>query len=65
MGYEKVQTYILADEPGTSLKAAGWSFEAMTAGGSWESSKQYAEQGRRRDQPEGPKQRWSKYLGRR
>lgn len=59
MGYEKVQTYILDSESGTSLKAAGWKFEAMTAGGDWNSS---ARTGRRTDQPMGPKQRWVKIL---
>jgi hypothetical protein len=62
MGYRKIQTYILETEPGTSLKAAGWVFDGMTAGGSWESSKRYREQGRRNDQPQGRKQRWVKEL---
>ena len=35
MGYDKVGTYILASEPGTSLKAAGWVRERGTKGGSW------------------------------
>lgn len=35
IGYEKAQTYILASEPGTSLRAAGWHPVALTAGGSW------------------------------
>jgi len=35
MGYRKVVTYILDTEPGTSLKAAGWSMVAQTDGGSW------------------------------
>lgn len=35
MGYEKIITYILIDEPGTSLIAAGWKQEAVTTGGDW------------------------------
>jgi hypothetical protein len=35
MGYEKVLTYTLASEPGTSLIAAGWRSDGMSAGGSW------------------------------
>lgn len=35
MGYNKIQTYILDSEPGTSLKAAGWTCEGLTAGGMW------------------------------
>ena len=33
MGYEKVQTYILDSEPGTSLKASGWKMEKAKCGG--------------------------------
>lgn len=35
MGYRRVITYILASEPGTSLKASGWRFVRLTDGGSW------------------------------
>jgi len=59
MGYEKIQTYILQEEPGTSLKAAGWIFEGNTSGGNWNHSWR---KGRREDQPMCPKQRWSKKL---
>lgn len=61
MGFEIIQTYILADEPGTSLKAAGWSFDQMTTGGDWNHSRKNAGT-RRTDQPMGPKQRWRKKL---
>jgi hypothetical protein len=61
MGFDHIQTYILEDEPGTSLRAAGWSFEGMTAGGNWNHSKQYAGT-RRTDQPMTPKQRWGRKL---
>ena len=62
MGFDAIQTYILDSEPGTSLKAAGWQFDGMTAGGDWNSSKQYRKQGRRTDQPQCPKQRFTKQL---
>jgi hypothetical protein len=35
MGYTRIITYILASEPGTSLKAAGWRKAATTPGGEW------------------------------
>lgn len=36
MGYKRVITYILASEPGTSLKGAGWRLvNAEAGGGSW------------------------------
>lgn len=34
MGYEKIITYILESEQGTSLKASGWELEADNVGGS-------------------------------
>jgi hypothetical protein len=59
MGFDRIQTYILDSEPGTSLRAAGWTLEGVTAGGDWNHSAAY--QGTRRtDQPMGPKQRWVK-----
>lgn len=33
MGFEKIQTYILASESGISLKASGWILEAENVGG--------------------------------
>jgi hypothetical protein len=35
LGYKRIGTYILASEPGTSLKAAGWRLIGETSGGSW------------------------------
>ena len=35
LGYRRLITYILASEPGTSLKAAGWKLIGETKGGSW------------------------------
>jgi hypothetical protein len=57
MGYDSIQTFILEDEPGTSLKAAGWTFVGMTEGGNWNRP---SRDGRRVDQPMGRKQKWIK-----
>ena len=35
LGYRRIGTYILASEPGTALKGAGWRQVGETAGGSW------------------------------
>lgn len=35
LGFRRIGTYILKEEPGTSLKAAGWKLIGQTAGGSW------------------------------
>lgn len=58
MGFEKIQTFILETEPGTSLKAAGWQLASYTEGGQWIHTKG----SRRTDQPTCPKQRWEKCL---
>jgi hypothetical protein len=59
MGFDAIQTYILASEPGTSLKAAGWVKVGDTAGGNWNHSWR---KGRREDQPMEPKQKWERVL---
>lgn len=59
MGYSKIQTYILAEETGTSLRACGWHFETLTAGGEWKRS----EGTERLNEQTTPKQRWAKFLG--
>ena len=56
MGYQRIQTYILTEEPGTSLKAAGWVNEGAAGGHPWH---HYEGNPRRTDQPMGTKQRWS------
>ncbi len=61
MGFVKIQTYILEDEPGTSLRAAGWKFDHTTTGGDWNNSKAYKGK-RRTDQPMCPKQCWVRIL---
>lgn len=68
LGYEKIQTFILASEPGTTLKAAGWKFDGESGGGDWsrESTKLRKswlfDDYNRTDQPQGPKHRYSKVL---
>lgn len=59
MGFERIQTFILEDEPGTSLKASGWTFDGWTDGGTWNRP---SRGGRRDDQPLVRKQRYVKVL---
>lgn len=59
MGFNKVQTFILASEPGTSLLASGWRMTATSPGGSWNCP---SRGGRREDQPMEPKTRWERQL---
>jgi hypothetical protein len=59
MGYLKIQTYTLPHEGGASLRAAGWTEEATTAGGQW---KHTDGKERRTDQPTEQKTRWSRQL---
>lgn len=60
MCFQRIQTYILADEEtGTSLKASGWTLEGLAGGGQW---KHTDGKPRRTDQPTGMKTRWSKQL---
>lgn len=60
MGFEKIQTYLLASENGASLKASGWVQEAVVKGRDWNCP---ARGGRRRtDQPQEDKTRWAKVL---
>jgi DNA polymerase len=42
MGFTKIQTYILQNESGHSLKVSGWVWESDTPGGDWNQSKAYA-----------------------
>ena len=35
LGYRRLITYTLAEEPGTSLRAAGWTVVAESPGGTW------------------------------
>ena len=36
LGYQRLGTYTLASEPGTSLRAAGWRIVGATTGRSWD-----------------------------
>ena len=36
LGFQRIGTYILADEPGTSLMATGWRLIGETKGGTWD-----------------------------
>lgn len=54
MGYKRVITYTLAEETGTSLRAAGWQPEAKSPGGSWSRPNRP----RQDPNPTGPKVRW-------
>jgi hypothetical protein len=56
MGYTRIQTFILAAEPGTSLKASGWVSEGATGGNSWGSRPG------RNPSSLGPKERWVLHL---
>ncbi len=40
LGYRRVLTYTLETEPGTSLRAAGWTFDGAAGGGDWATSPQ-------------------------
>lgn len=60
LGYRKVQTYILATEPGISLRGAGWRKVAEVDGRQW---KHTDGQPRRTDQPTGDKTRWETTFG--
>lgn len=59
LGYFKIQTFILMEEPGTTLQAAGWEFEQYSMGGDW------ARASGNRDSVThnpGPKKRYGKWL---
>lgn len=67
MGYEMVQTYILASESGRSLVAAGWNRGNETEGGQWKRPGDWSDpaqgvlfQRNRTDQPTCGKVRWFK-----
>ena len=71
LGYEKIVTYILETEPGTSLKATGWVCEdSSCGGGTWENCTrtknrpvQLSMLPQKQKYPEGvKKQKWVKYL---
>lgn len=60
MGFDEIQTFILQSEPGTSLKAAGWTQDpTISDGGDWNRPSRGS---RRMDQPQEPKRRWYRRL---
>lgn len=67
-GYEKIITFILASEPGISLKAAGWKMETAKAGKPCWNAQRYANRPvqlsmfPKKLPPAEYKQRWSKTL---
>lgn len=67
-GYEKIITFILQSEPGTSLRAAGWTMETAKAGKPKWNAERYANRPvqltlfPKKQPPAEYKQRWSKKL---
>ena len=59
LGYERIQTFILDSESGTSLRAAGWTFYGESGGGDWT---RVSKPNRRQDQPQCPKHRYVRVL---
>jgi hypothetical protein len=59
LGFARIQTYILDEEPGTTLRASGWRDEGEAGGGQW---KHTDGKPRRTDQPACRKARWEKTL---
>jgi hypothetical protein len=54
LGFKKLITYTLQQEPGTSLIAAGWTLTAQTPGGTWHRTNRPRQQ----SSPNEPKKRW-------
>lgn len=59
MGFERIQTFILEEESGISLKASGWEHDIISSGGDWNVP---SRGGRRTDQPMQRKKRYFKAL---
>lgn len=59
MAFDKIQTFILRSESGTSLIAAGWDCEGETGVGDW------TNRTGRSGENHGPKVKWSKQLAER
>lgn len=57
MGYERVITYTLESEPGTSLVAAGWNDLGVSGGGTWHRPNK--NRIRADKHPTGPKRKWA------
>lgn len=59
MGFRRIQTYTLAEEPGTSLRASGWRDDGLTEG---RGERWGSRPGRLGSGPTGPKRRWVREL---
>jgi|SRR5579872_1133497 len=59
LGFTLIQTFILENEPGISLVAAGWEDAGPSSGGDWNRP---SRGGRRVDQPMVPKRKYVKRL---
>lgn len=59
LGYREAWTYTLPEEPGTSLRAAGFTHMGESAGGEHDRAKRPRKKAKRAD----PKQRWCRVLG--
>ena len=68
MGYNRIITYTLQSEPGTSLRAAGWTLVCKAGGKSWNMPGRPREEtqrtlfGNERKYPDAPKYRWERKL---
>ena len=68
LGYERIQTFILESELGTTLRAAGWAFDGESGGGDWNRESTRLRKSwlfddyYRTDQPQCGKHRYSKIL---
>lgn len=58
LGYREVWTYTLPEEPGTSLRAAGFIDMGVTAGGEWNRRSRARKPAKRNE----PKRRWLRHL---
>lgn len=58
LGYREVWTYTLPEEPGTSLRAAGFTDMGLTDGGEWDRPSR----GRNKAKRNEPKRRWVRHL---
>lgn len=61
MGFDRIGTYILAEEPGVTLRASGWKYSHTTRGDTWDRPNQ-ANRRRVEKHPTTPKQYWYKDL---
>jgi hypothetical protein len=63
LGYTRLVTYTLASEPGSSLRASGWTATAQWQGGEWATPGNPARNNGTNTHDTGPKVRWEIQLG--